>query len=192
MATEFELKYAATAAQLKSIQAALPGAYTSISMETTYYDTPAHALSSRKWTLRRRFENGVSVCTLKTPAGNLERNEWEVECESIEEALPELCKLSCLSNLRELTANGVIPVCGARFTRLACQIDTEHTVVELALDQGVLFASEKEIPLFEVEVEHKAGSVESTDALGKQLADIYDLTPEAKSKFARALALCEE
>ena len=191
MATEFELKYAATAAQLKSIQAALPGAYTSISMETTYYDTPAHALSSRKWTLRRRFENGVSVCTLKTPAGNLERNEWEVECESIEEVLPELCKLSCLSNLRELTANGVIPVCGARFTRLACQIDTEHTVVELALDQGILFGGGREQPLAEVEVELKSGSEEAACRFAEDLATRFELIPEGKSKFRRALDLAQ-
>ena len=79
MATEFELKYAATTAQLSKIRAAVPGEYTAISMETTYYDTPDHALSARKWTLRRRLENGTSVCTLKTPAGGLGRNEWETE-----------------------------------------------------------------------------------------------------------------
>ena len=80
MATEFELKYAATAANLEAIRAAVPGQYETISMETTYYDTPGHDLSARKWTLRRRLENGVSVCTLKTPASGSSRNEWEVEC----------------------------------------------------------------------------------------------------------------
>ena len=93
MATEFELKYAATSTQLSKIRAAVPGEYTAITMETTYYDTPGRDLSARKWTLRRRLENGVSVCTLKTPAGALGRNEWEVEQDSIQTAIPELCKL---------------------------------------------------------------------------------------------------
>ena len=125
MATEFELKYAATAAGLEAIRAAVPGEYEAISMETTYYDTVDHALSARKWTLRRRLENGVSVCTLKTPASGSARNEWEVECDSIETAIPELYKLSGLALLAELTAAGVKSVCGARFTRLACRVALE-------------------------------------------------------------------
>ena len=191
MATEFELKYAATAAQLKAIQSALPGAYNSISMETTYYDTPAQALSARKWTLRRRFENGVSVCTLKTPAGGLDRHEWEVECGSIEDAIPELCKLSSLSDLAALTATGVSPVCGARFTRLACHIAIEQAEVELALDQGILFGGGRETPLAEVEVELKSGSEEAACHFAQDLASRFDLIPEEKSKFRRALDLAQ-
>ena len=64
--------------------------------------------------------------------------------------------------------------------------------MELALDEGILFAGSKEIPLCEVEVEHKSGSQSATDALGRQLADIYNLQEEKKSKFARALALYKE
>ena len=189
MATEFELKYSATASQLKAIRAALPGAYDSISMETTYYDTPVHDLSARKWTLRRRFENGISVCTLKTPAGGLGRHEWEVECGFIEDAIPELCKLSSLLDLKELRANGIIPVCGARFTRLACQINIDHAVVELALDEGILFGGGRERPLAEIEVELKSGSEEAACRFAEDLAARFDLIPEEKSKFRRALAL---
>ena len=191
MATEFELKYAATAAQLKAVRAALPGAYNSISMETTYYDTPAHALSARKWTLRRRFENGVSVCTLKTPADGLGRNEWEVECKTIEAAIPELCKLSGLAALADLTPGGVIPVCGARFTRLACRIGAEGAELELALDEGILFGGGRELPFAEVEVELKSGPEEAACRFAEDLACRFRLTPERKSKFRRALDLAQ-
>ena len=54
------------------------------------------------------------------------------------------------------------------------------------------FSGRKEIPLCEIEVEHKSGSQSATDAFGRQLADIYDLQPEEESKFARALALYKE
>ena len=191
MATEFELKYAATAAQLDGIRAAVSGEYHSIAMETTYYDTPGRALSARKWTLRRRLENGVSVCTLKTPAGGLGRHEWEVEQDSIQAAIPELCKLSNLDDLAEMTASGVSPVCGARFTRLACQVNIENAVVELALDEGILFGSGRELAFAEVEVELKSGAEEAACRFAEDLAARFHLIPEEKSKFRRALDLAQ-
>ena len=191
MAKEFELKYAAVPAQLEAIRAVLPETCTSISMETTYYDTPSHDLSARKWTLRRRFENGVSVCTLKTPAGGPDRNEWEVESGNIESAIPELCKLSNLSELAALTNGGVIPVCGARFIRLACRLEIEEAEAELALDEGILFGGKRELPFAEVEVELKSGSEGAVCRFAEDLARRFGLTPEEKSKFRRALDLAQ-
>lgn len=191
MATEFELKYAATPAVLAQVKTTLPGEYKVISMETTYYDTPDKALSRRKWTLRRRLENGVSVCTLKTPAGGLGRNEWELERASIGEAIPELCKLSDLSELANLTKEGVQPVCGARFTRQACLLDLGGARAELALDEGILFSGSREIPLAELEVELKSGDQAVMLAWSQALALRFGLKPEKKSKFRRALSLAE-
>lgn len=191
MATEFELKFAASPAQLEAIRGAYPGPYQTISMETTYYDTRDHALSARKWTLRRRLENGTSVCTLKTPAGGLGRNEWETECGSIEEAIPVLCKLSGLSELAALTGGGVAEVCGARFTRLACRLEQDDTILELALDQGILFGNGREQALGEVEVELKSGSEAAACRFAEALAQGFGLKPEAKSKFRRALDLAQ-
>ena len=191
MATEFELKYAATAANLEAIRAAVPGQYDTISMETTYYDTPGHDLSARKWTLRRRLENGVSVCTLKTPASGSARNEWEVECDSIETAIPALCQISGLAEVAELTAGGVIPVCGARFTRLACRVTLEGAETELALDEGILFGGGRELAFAEVEEELKSGSEAAVVAWAQDLQRRFDLKPEPKSKFRRALDLAK-
>ena len=191
MATEIELKYAATPAQLKDIRAALPGEYTVISMETTYYDTPGHALSARKWTLRRRLENGISVCTLKTPTGGIGRHEWELEWDSIETAIPELCKLSGLTELSSLTAQGVVPVCGARFTRQAHRLDLGEATVELALDEGILFGSGRELPFAEMEVELKSGTETVALCWAQALAHRFSLVPEHKSKFRRALTLAQ-
>ena len=42
---------------------------------------------------------------------------------------------------------GFIPVCGARFTRLAGLIDAPGCTVELALDEGFLLGGGKEQPL---------------------------------------------
>lgn len=189
MGYEFELKFRATEEAQQAI--AGNGIWHTVTMETTYYDTPSGALSRRHYTLRRRLENGVSVCTLKTPAGELGRGEWETACDTIEAAIPELCKLGSPTELPALVQEGLIPVCGARFTRRASAVVVEDTEVEIALDKGVLFAGDREIPLCEVEVELKEGSREQAAAYALALAHQYGLAPEPASKFKRALALKE-
>lgn len=191
MGIEFELKYRATP-QLQERLLQLAQHWQTISMETTYYDTPTLALAKKRYTLRRRLENGVSVCTVKTPAHLHGRGEWEVIADTVESAVPELCKLGAPEDLMRLTREGVFPVCGARFTRKVATITVEGSVLELALDTGCLFAGSKEQPLCEVEVELKQGNEAQALAYGQHLSELYGLTPEPQSKFRRALALQEE
>ena len=190
MGKEFELKYAAN----QQAQAAIAtefGGFETIAMQTTYYDTPDGALAARHITLRRRLENGVSICTLKTPTGGLSRGEWEMECGEIEDAVSELCKLSGWDLLPMLEKAGVIPVCGARFTRQVCTAAVPECTVEIALDRGILTGGGRELPLCEVEVELKDGCEEAAAAFAGSLAQRYGLLPEYKSKFKRALALAK-
>jgi len=188
MGREFELKYRASSDQIEAVRK-LYGEFDSISMETTYYDTPRGDLSRLRWTLRRRLENGRSVCTLKVPLADGSRGEWETEAASIEEGLKELCKLSANAALLSLGAEELIPTCGARFTRLAKTLSLEDCTVELALDRGVLTGGGKEQSFAEVEVEYKSGSEAATAAFAKELAHRFGLEPEPRSKIARAQAL---
>ena len=191
MGIEIELKYRATPEQQRSVLEACGVEPHSISMETTYYDTPDRQLSARKITLRRRLENGVSVCTLKTPAAGNARGEWDCRRDTIAEAIPELCKLADRSDLLELLCGGVVPVCGARFTRQAADIQTSDFAAELALDRGVLLGGGREIPLCEIELELKSGDPEAMKIYMQLLAAFYGLKPERKSKFRRAMELAE-
>ena len=170
------------------IDGAVPGIRQVISMETTYFDTPSGGLSARKFTLRTRLENGVCVCTLKTPAGAA-RNEWETECEDIQKAIPIFVKMGCPEEISCLVQEGLIPICGARFTRIAKAVTLESGMVELALDRGYLTGGGREVPLCEVEVELKSGSVAMCDRFAEMLAAEFHLVPEEKSKFRRALEL---
>ena len=192
MGAEYELKFRADADIQHSVYTTFPARWQTIAMETTYYDTPSGALSSRRFTLRSRLENGKQVCTVKTPGADNTRGEWETENDSITAAIPELCKLGGPEELASLCQEGLIPICGARFTRKAGIFKLLDCTLELALDEGILFCGQKEIPLCEIEVEHKSGSREATDAFAHQIAQIYELQPENKSKFARALALSKE
>ena len=188
MGREFELKYRANPEQIQKIREKY-GDFTSISMETTYYDTFDLKLMMHHWTLRRRMENGVSVCTFKKPLDDGSKAEWEVEAPSIMEGVMKLCQNGAPWELMRCCAGGVQQVCGAKFTRLAKTITLDGCTVEIALDRGVLKGANKEIPLCEVEVELKTGEDAAAVAFAALLAEEFGLTVEKKSKFARALAL---
>ena len=190
MAVELEIKFCTTETVLKQMKKDFPGAEKAYSMETTYYDTPGRDLAARHITLRRRMENDISVCTLKAPA-ETGRLEFELECSTIADAIPELCKLSGLAELPCLLEKGVEPVCGARFRRLAKTLTYGGATIEIALDQGVLTGGGKELPLCEAEFELKEGSEDALRQFATLAAAAYGLTQERRSKFARAAALAK-
>ena len=188
MGTEFELKYMAEESAFEGMKLE-SGCWKAYEMATTYYDTPDALLCKLRWTLRRRFENGVSVCTLKTPAGGHGRNEFELEWDDIRTALPKLVEAGAPAALLDLTAGGIGEVCAARFRRLAGKVLLGDTEVELALDKGVLMGGGKEQPFVEVEIELKSGSEAAAVAYAQVLAEKYNMRPESKSKYKRALML---
>ena len=186
MGFEFELKFRATPETLIKIKNAYPGG-AEIRMHTTYYDTADGRLSAKKFTLRRRQENGESVCTLKTPGKGQLRGEFEIRKEKIEDAIPELCKLSGVN----LPTSGLVEVCGARFVRYAKEEVLSDCALELAVDEGTLTGGGKTQPLYEVEVELKSGNPESVVAFAQTLAQTYGLQTEETSKFKRALDMAK-
>ena len=188
MGREFELKYRCTEESFAALLADF-GDFTPIEMETTYYDTFDGRLGNLHWTLRRRYENGKSICTLKTPSPDGGRGEWEVEMDSIMAAIPELCKLGGPETLISLCAGGVNAVCGAKFTRQAKTLEIPGATVELALDRGKLLGNGREMALLEVEVELKTGTDSAAMAFAGELAAKYALVQENRSKYRRALGL---
>lgn len=190
MGREFELKFAATTAVQAAIRQEFSG-FREISMETTYFDTADGALSDRRVTLRLRKENETSICTLKTPLPDGSRGEWECQADNITDGLNALVALGAPREVALLAEPGLQPVCGAKFTRLVAEVTTADGTAELALDSGVLLGGGKETTLCEVEVELKSGSDRATLAFAEGLAAKYNLQPESKSKFRRALDLAK-
>ena len=188
MAIEIELKYAAEESAFEGLLKE-SDSWTRYEMATTYYDTPQAALGKLRWTLRRRFENGVSVCTVKTPSGGMGRNEFELECDDIRKAIPQLCAMGAPEALMGFTADGVEEVCAARFTRMAGRIILDGAEAELALDKGELLGGGKVLPFVEVEVELKSGDLNVVTAYATALAARFGMRPEPKSKYKRALTL---
>ena len=190
MGIEYELKFSADAAILSAI-ADEYGKYPTqhFQMATTYYDTPSGALSALHYTLRQRMENNVSVCTLKTPASTYGRKELEVNCDTIQAAIPLLCQMGAPEAFADRVQEGILPVCSAKFHRIAITLVMEDCVLELALDTGTLSGGSKTIPLCEVEVELKSGDTSTADQFAAMLMNQYGLVQESRSKFRRALAL---
>lgn len=189
MGREFEIKYRLTPEAFEALSQRF-GPFRQIQMETTYYDTPEGALSARRWTLRRRLENGVSVITLKTPGTNGGRGEWEIPSEAVDAGL--LIAAGAPRELETLIAPGLIPTCAARFTRLAAALCYGESTLELALDRGKVLGGSRDAPIFEVEAELKSGRDRDVRAFGAFLETAYGLAPEPKSKFRRAMELAQE
>lgn len=191
MGRELEWKFSASAEQMRSVSDAYPTDFAPYQMRTTYYDTPDRDFSARKWTLRHRLENGVDVCTLKTPAENGARGEWEVTCADIRAAIPELQKCGAPAELTALAQKPLCEVCGARFLRRALTLDLPQCRVELALDSGFLLGGGQSAPLNEIEIEFKSGSEAAAHTFADDFAARFRLCVEPKSKYARALALAQ-
>ena len=145
MGREFELKFAATALDHEALRARF-GNLSPITMETTYYDTPSGDIRRLRWTLRRRMENGISVCTMKTPAASFGRGEWSINAPWCEETSKELFAAAMQE---EIPFAQLSALCGARFSRLAKTVELPGCTVEIALDRGVLLGGGREIPLCE-------------------------------------------
>ena len=188
MGREFELKFQATPETIRKIQEKFRE-FMPISMETTYYDTEDFALRQRRWTLRRRLENGKSVCTVKTPLPDGSRGEWEAESDDLSAGVRQLCAMGAPAEILDYVNHGVIPFCGARFTRLAKTIALPGGSAELALDEGVLLCGGQELPFAEVEVELKSGEDSVAREFAAALSAEFSLIEQPKSKLARAMAL---
>ena len=185
MGREFELKYAATPQQQAAILTHFSN-WENTAMETTYFDTADGSLSRKNCTLRRRMENGISVCTLKTPAAGFGRGEWDVEAPWCRDTTQ---KLFADAGLSPISFKNLVMVCGARFIRHAKVVELENCTVEIAVDAGILLGGSREIPLCEVEVEVKSGDEAAATQWAQAFAAQFGLQPEHRSKFSRAAAL---
>ncbi len=167
-------------------------------MRSTYYDTPDHALQTRRWTLRLRDEGGAHIVAMKTPnaseeTGFFTRHEWQCRAENPRQALPRLVDQGAPAELLSLIGDQtLVPICGADFERrCTCLYLPENVRIELAADEGVLSGGKNQMPICELELELLFGESEALPPIAQRLAQTYGLIEESQSKFIRALTLRE-
>ena len=164
--------------------------FTYLRMQTTYYDTEDGALEKNRWMLRLRTENERSVVTMKTPGEGHTRGEWEVESEYLDEALPALAKLGAPEAIGRLDAEALLPVCGAKFTRITAELTLDGgTRCAVCGDVGELTGGGKKQLLCELELELTEGSEQVMQTYADSLMAQFHLSEQPLSKLQRARAL---
>lgn len=163
-----------------------------IHMEAFYYDTPKDALNEKKWTLRIRREDGVSIGVFKqmrsVEDGVFIREEYSCPAETPEDAVRLLVALGAPGELCDM--GPFVERCRIEFTRTVCSLRLdEGAICEFALDEGMIYAEEKSEGLLELELELLCGPPEPMTTLAKQLEERYTLQKEHYSKYGRALRL---
>lgn len=197
MGTELEIKLEVTDLQKldcilcdRRVAEKMAAPYRYVRMQTTYFDTEDGFFSARRWMLRVRKEDDRSVITMKTAAEGYARGEWEIEGEYLDEAPQKLAALGAPEELKTLDVERLVPVCGAKFTRILAELTfSDGSTCELAGDVGDLTGAGKFAPLCELELELKSGAPDAMLAFAGELSSIYGIQEQPKSKFARARAL---
>ncbi|MFC0685040.1 CYTH and CHAD domain-containing protein [Novosphingobium clariflavum] len=141
------------------------GAPRLVSQESTYFDTPDHALARAGLSLRVRRSGRRHKQTIKadgSAAGMLVRSEWEREIAGNQPVLDD--------------DNPVTALLGHRTALLApvFVVENERRVwnrdgIEIALDQGRIVAGERLAPLCEVELERKGAALDALFALAREI-----------------------
>lgn len=171
-----------------------------IAMHATYYDTVDGDVLALRGGLRRREENGLSVCSLKLEVevsdGKATREEYEVACDDIRQALELLPEAGAPRDVCEMLAGKELKVnCETEFDRRAfslavgAQGAADAFEAELAFDEGVLRREGREQEFREMELEHKGGSLDAFNDFALDIQDTAHLTPQPLSKLARAMSL---
>ncbi|CAO3422718.1 CYTH and CHAD domain-containing protein [Azospirillum endophyticum] len=201
---EVELKLHAAPADLARV-ATLPGLValadgpaTTRRLRTAYFETPDFKLAANGVALRVRQEGDRFVQTLKTvnsaspgdSAAVSVRREWDwvVGGEAVDVGVLNDPSVAGLVPATALDALECLFITDFRRTTLLVRPDP-LTAVEVAVDDGGIYAGGKSLPLSEVELELKAGKVASLFDLALTLQAAVPMRIGTESKAEAGLRL---
>lgn len=160
-----------------------------ITLQAKYFDTPTRELANAGIALRIRKEGRRWIQTVKAPGTDaLSR----VELNHLRSA-PEL-DLSLYTGTALESVFGALkgPLCLRYETRVVRQVlpyEADGNVIEIAYDQGSLFAGELELPISEVEFEYVSGDPARMFTLAREWVEKFSLILDLRSKSERGDAL---
>lgn len=193
MGSEIELKYSAPCGFSKEDLFSLPeiapfcGEVSEIFMKTEYLDTKDETAKKHGITLRRRYENGESVLYAKSGKLRMSelsiRGEWSVSSDDLTTAAEQL--LAVGAPTEALVGLSLTVVGKVEFKRYEAKVELPGAIsFMLSFDEGMFGGK---VPFSEVELELLAGSEDELLRFGRELSVKYDLSPEERSKYARAI-----
>lgn len=163
-----------------------------------YFDTTDHLLKQNAYALRIRHKNHQLIQTLKKSlqeeSSLKKRYEWEYE---LKQAVPDLQHLP--KNIQQelqhiLNRKALEKIFTTRFTR-HCWLynDQQGNLIEIAFDQGEVFTTHKQVPIYEIELELLQGDENCLSLLEKKILQWTGKNlPPPPNKAARGYALLEE
>lgn len=202
---EIELKLliaAADVARLRALPLLAQLTATPAHTETllsTYFDTPQLHLKQHRSALRVRKSAQQWIQTFKgggrVEAGLHQRHEWECPVSG-----PQIELASLLAQIDNPAAADILalpdlmqqlqPVFTTDFERTTWMLQLpQQTVVELALDQGVVSAGQARAEISEIELELKSGQLQVLLDFAQTLKQLLSLQPSNISKAQRGFAL---
>ncbi|MDR0717359.1 MAG: CYTH domain-containing protein [Azoarcus sp.] len=200
MPIEIELKLSFPAGTLPAILrhpliAGAPREGKPETLESTYFDTPALTLKAHRIAVRLRRQGAETVQTVKCAAvsrdGLAQRPEWEqpwhdqFDFSAID--APETAAV--LARAR----GELVPVFVTRFRRDTRLFHARAGArILIMIDVGVIAASERSIPLHELELELSEGDADDLRRLAAELRKTLPLIPEDISKAERGYRLVME
>jgi inorganic triphosphatase YgiF len=170
-------------------------------LRNVYYDTPDQRLRQQRVALRTRqvgTEDATQwLQTLKMAGASdsalSQRGEWEtpVPGATLSRKALKVTPWAALDTDGTLF-KALAPAFSTDFERTLWTVRRRNgSVVEVALDQGEVIASGQRAPIFELELELKAGPPAALFELAQELARTVALLPASMSKAQRGFALAQ-
>jgi inorganic triphosphatase YgiF len=167
-----------------------------------YFDTPGDSLGSQQMSLRLRKEGRRWFQTLKAQRSSrgVDRFEHNVALRVPPRKMPVLDiarhdGTEAGARLREAlggaTAEALVERYTTEVTRLACQLPMSGSAVEAALDTGILRSGERQVPICELELEHRSGDIAPLFALAQLWRRHGGLWLDSRSKAMRGATLAK-
>jgi triphosphatase len=157
-------------------------------LRSVYFDTPGGKLRTKGLTLRVRHCGKTRLQTVKSEGDKaFTRNEWECE---IDGDLPDVSKLKN-TPLAGLKRASLVPQFETVVTRTTLPVRMGTSLLEIALDRGILRASGRREAVAEIEIELKEGSRADLVRLARDLSRKIPAAYEARAKAERGFALAD-
>jgi len=171
-----------------------------VRMKAAYFDTEDLALLRHNIAFRIRSEGGRTLATLKWSEEDDGISGLYIRSEINIPVSDQTCFFNPDPTIFKESAEGkdlldflddrpLVNILDMIFTRRSIRIDYEKSILEIALDEGVIVAGANNTQFRELEIEIYSGNKDDLLSVGKQIAAKYGLEPELKTKFARGVEL---
>ena len=163
-------------------------------LKSVYYDTPGRTLRRNGLSLRVRQSGARFVQTVKADFADdpLRRGEWEASVSSMAPDIALAMPFVPAKLGSDLAQGELEVVFTADIHRHARMVDLPSGTIEVAFDQGVLKSGDRSMPVSEIELELKSGSVNAIYDLALRLAEHGPVRPSIRSKSARGFDLADD